>query len=110
VANPDFQKISQQTVLIVDDASENLDIIGSILPRDYTVMISTSGLKVLGIAKTQRPDLILLDVIIPDMDGYKILHRLENYEHIKDILVIFVTAKDSIHDKERGLEGVRIFV
>lgn len=94
---------SQQTVLIVDDTPENIDIIGNILSQDYTVMISTSGLKALEIAETQRPDLILLDVIIPDMDGYEILHRLKNNEQTKDIPVIFVTAKDSIRDEERGL-------
>lgn len=94
---------SQQTVLIVDDTPENIDIIGNILSQDYTVMISTSGLKALEIAETQRPDLILLDVIIPDIDGYEILHRLKNNDRTKDIPVIFVTAKDSIRDEERGL-------
>lgn len=94
---------SQQTVLIVDDAPENLDIIGSILCQDYTIMVSTSGVKALEIAETQLPDLILLDVIIPDMDGYEILQQLKNNEQTKDIPVIFVTAKDSIYDEERGL-------
>lgn len=94
---------SQQTVLIVDDTPENIDIIGNILSQDYTVMISTSGLKALEIAETQLPDLILLDVIIPDIDGYEILHRLKNNDRTKDIPVIFVTAKDSIRDEERGL-------
>jgi diguanylate cyclase (GGDEF)-like protein len=94
---------SQQTVLIVDDTPENIDVIGNILSQDYTVMISTSGLKALEIAETQLPDLILLDVIIPDIDGYEILHRLKNNDRTKDIPVIFVTAKDSIRDEERGL-------
>ncbi len=67
------------TVLAVDDTPENLDVVKGILSPEYIVKASTSGPMALKIAEKQRPDLILLDIMMPDMDGYEVCkHLMEN--------------------------------
>lgn len=93
------------TVLIVDDQPENLAILGELLETHYRVKIANSGQRALHAAVSEpRPDLILLDVMMPDMDGYQLLARLQENPLTRQIPVIFVTAKDRAEDEERGLE------
>ncbi|MFA7241965.1 MAG: two-component system response regulator [Sulfuricellaceae bacterium] len=94
-----------RTILIVDDAPENLTVLGELLQPHYQVRAATSGEKALRIAgSAPRPDLILLDVMMPGMDGYQVFERLHADPATRDIPVIFVTAMDSTEAEMHGLE------
>ncbi|PKL96073.1 MAG: two-component system response regulator [Gammaproteobacteria bacterium HGW-Gammaproteobacteria-8] len=93
------------TLLIVDDAVENLTVLNALLSPLYRVRVATSGEKALTIARSEpRPDLILLDVMMPVMDGYEVFARLRADPATRDIPVIFVTAMDSVEAELRGLD------
>ncbi|MBK6741456.1 MAG: two-component system response regulator [Hydrogenophilales bacterium] len=95
---------SLSTILIVDDSRENLSILSDLLQPLYRVRAATSGVKALRIAKTAPPpDLVLLDVMMPDMDGYQVFEHLRADPATHDIPVIFVTAMDSTEAEMRGL-------
>ncbi|MBD9356951.1 response regulator [Methylomonas albis] len=92
-------------ILIVDDVHENLHTLLNILRQDYAVMAATSGEKALEIARrTPAPDLILLDIHMPEMDGYQVLGHLRSDPSTVEIPVIFVTAAGDIGDDTKGLE------
>jgi len=92
------------TILIVDDTPDNLSLLSELLLRHYRVRAANSGARALQVAKSHpQPDLILLDVMMPDMDGYGVITRLKADPHTADIPVIFVTALESSFDEERGL-------
>jgi len=92
------------TLLIVDDAVENLAVLNTLLRPYYQVRAATSGEKALRIAATEpRPDLILLDVMMPGMDGYEVFERLRADPDTRGIPVIFLTAMDSTEAEIRGL-------
>lgn len=93
-----------QTILIVDDARFNVQIITDILADDYHILSASSGQEALDIAMSQSVDLILLDIIMPGMDGYEVCHRLKNDPHTKNIPIIFVTAMTEVKDETKGLE------
>jgi putative two-component system response regulator len=87
----------------VDDTPENLAVIGGVLQPDYRVKVANSGARALQVAGTDpRPDLILLDVMMPDMDGFAVLEHLRDDPATRDIPVIFVTGRDTQEDEERG--------
>jgi DNA-binding response OmpR family regulator len=91
-------------VLIVDDTPENLDILKAALKRDYKVLIANSGALCLQIASHDpHPDLILLDIMMPDMDGYAVIRRLQENASTRSIPVIFVTALSDAIDEMKGL-------
>ncbi len=93
------------TILAVDDTPENLVLLGDILGPLFRVRVANSGERALRVAGTEpRPDLILLDVMMPEMDGYMVLARLREDPATRDIPVIFVTALDSTESEEKGLE------
>ena len=94
-----------KTVLIVDDTPENLTILGEILQPHYRVRVATSGARALAASVGEpRPDAILLDVMMPEMDGYTVLAKLRENPLTRDVPVIFVTALDAIDDETRGLD------
>lgn len=93
-----------QTILIVDDAPENLSLLSDLLQPYYQVRAANSGLRALRAAATDpQPDLILLDVIMPSMDGYEVITQLKVDPRTANIPVIFVTAMESSEDEEHGL-------
>ena len=93
------------TILVVDDTPENLDVLGGILRKEYKVKAALNGEKALRIAKSNpRPDMILLDIMMPGMDGYEVCRRLKAEPATAKIPVIFVTAKAEVDDERRGLE------
>jgi len=94
---------SKATVLIVDDTPENIDVLHGILFRDYTLKIATNGPLALKIANVSPPDLILLDVMMPGMDGYEVCTRLKENEATRQVPVIFVTARDDVAAETKGL-------
>ncbi len=95
----------QNTVLIVDDAPENINILSELLYNDYAVRAATNGPKALAIAMSDDPpDVILLDVMMPGMDGYEVCKKLKDLPLTKDIPVIFVTSLDQVSNEAKGLE------
>lgn len=95
---------SKARVLIVDDVNENLHALVSILRDKYAVVAATSGEKAIELAARQPPpDLILLDIKMPVMDGYEVCRRLKQMPETRHIPVIFVTALTDILDEEYGL-------
>lgn len=93
------------TILIVDDEPTNLTVLSQVLQPHYRVRAARSGEQALRAAITDpRPDLVLLDIMMPDMDGYSVLTQLRNNPVTRDIPVIFVTALSSDEDEQRGLE------
>ena len=93
----------KSTVLIVDDQPENIHILDNILHEKYDTRAATNGVNALEIASGKNPpDLILLDIVMPDMDGYEVCRRLKADERTRDIPVIFVTVKNSAEDEAYG--------
>ncbi|MCA1743706.1 MAG: diguanylate cyclase [Desulfonatronovibrio sp.] len=96
-------KSDRGTVLIVDDQPVNIHALAKLIKDQYHILAATSGAKALEIASgDEPPDLILLDIMMPNMDGYEVCRRLKDTEKTNDIPVIFVTAKDSAEDEEMG--------
>lgn len=92
------------TILVVDDTPENLLVLGEILQPEFRVRVANNGERALTVAATPPyPDLILLDVMMPQLDGYAVMERLRADPQTRDIPVIFVTALDGAEDEERGL-------
>jgi putative two-component system response regulator len=97
--------MDKQIVLVVDDTPENIDVMSGILRSDYKVKAALSGQKALKVARsTPAPDIILLDVMMPEMDGYEVCRELKNNPQTRNIPVIFVTAKDTESDETLGLD------
>ncbi len=95
---------AKRTILVVDDTPENLTVLGELLQPKYRVRVANSGKRALQVAATEpRPDLILLDVMMPEMDGYAAIGELRANPATRDIPVIFVTAMDADADEEHGL-------
>ncbi len=92
-------------ILIVDDTPINIQLLAEALHADYSIKIATTGETALSIAQDpdSHPDLILLDVMMPEMDGYEVCRRLKQNPVTQDIPVIFVTAKSDVVDEEFGL-------
>ena len=92
------------TVLVVDDSPGNIDILNAALSEEYNVIIATSGEKALGIAESNHPELILLDIMMPGMDGYEVCLRLKNNPTTCSIPVIFITSLNETEKEEQGFE------
>jgi putative two-component system response regulator len=99
-----FDNLQKQTILIVDDTPDNIALLSALLKDQYKLKIATNGVKALQIAAVAPyPDLILLDVMMPEMDGYETCRRLKAVAETADIPVMFLTAKIHPEDEERGL-------
>ncbi len=83
---------SRFKILIIDDTPANLQLLGQVLNQDYIIQIATSGKKGLAIAANDQPDLILLDIMMPEMDGFEVCERLKQDNKLAHIPVIFITA------------------
>ena len=95
----------KKVVLLVDDAPANIQVVNSILKDTYRIRVATNGGKALELAKaTPAPDLILLDIVMPEMDGYEVCNRLKAAPETRDIPVIFLTGKTETDDETRGFE------
>jgi putative two-component system response regulator len=93
------------TILVVDDTPDNLTLMSGLLKDTYKVKVCHSGERALKIAQSETPpDLILLDIMMPEMDGYEVCKRLKLDPNTRDIPVIFLTAKTEIDDETHGLE------
>jgi putative two-component system response regulator len=95
----------KMTILVVDDTSENIAVLSSLLKGRYRTKIATNGEKALKLAfSDDPPDLILLDIMMPGIDGYEVCRRLKEDTKTAHIPVIFLTAKTGIEDEEKGFE------
>jgi sigma-B regulation protein RsbU (phosphoserine phosphatase) len=96
---------SKPSILVVDDTLANLTLMTGLLQDDYQVRAATSGEKALKIACSDNPpDLILLDIMMPEMDGHEVCRRLKADEKTRDIPIIFLTAMSEAEDEEKGLK------
>lgn len=104
--------ISKMTVLIVDDEARNCRLLDAILQAEgYQTLLATSGTQALTLAATESPDVILLDLMMPDMDGFQVLQHLRENSHTRWIPVIITSALDDIVVRHRVISaGVADFI
>ena len=89
---------------IVDDMPTNVKVLANGLKNEYHIQVASNGAKAIEIARSSTPpDLILLDIIMPEMDGYEVCRRLKNDAHTSSIPIIFVSALGEALDEEKGL-------
>ena len=91
-------------VLIVDDEKTNLEVLISILSPNYTVYMTKSGAAAIEMANKYLPDIILLDILMPDMNGFDVLVALKASDKTRGIPVIVITGLDSVEDEEKGFD------
>ncbi len=96
--------IKEQTVLVVDDTPENIDVLRGILSDHYRVKVAINGEVALRIIAQDEPDLILLDVMMPGISGYEVCQTLKGDLRTRHIPVIFVTAMTEVRDEKKGFE------
>ena len=100
-----LRELSLPTVLVVDDTPDNLVLMAELLKGHYRIKVAPSGERALKIAQANpAPDLVLLDIMMPGMDGYEVCRQLKASETTRDIPVIFLTARADLEDERFGLE------
>lgn len=95
--------LGRPRVLIIDDVPNNIEVLGEALSQEYDVRFACSGQEGLMMAMADPPDVILLDVVMPEMDGFEVCRRLKDLDDLQNIPVIFVTARDAEEDQGIGL-------
>jgi CheY-like chemotaxis protein len=96
---------TKTSVLVVDDTPANLALLSDLLKDDYQVKVATGGARALEIARSDsKPDLILLDVLMPGIDGYAVCRELKRDDNTRHIPIIFLTSRSDPADEERGLQ------
>ena len=101
VASP-YATAPRHRILLVDDEPANIHILNQVLKGDYDIMMATDGRQAVELCRRQLPDLVLLDVTMPGLDGYQVCRELKQDQSTHNIPVIFITARDAIEDEERG--------
>jgi len=101
----DSSQVTKATVMVVDDAPENITLLTTILQDSYRIKVANNAEKALKIlASNVLPDIILLDIMMPDIDGYELCERIKSQENTKDIPIVFITGKDDIEDEKKGFD------
>ena len=98
-----MEKTKKNTILVVDDEQLVIQTLVEILSSEYTVLVEKGGIEAIDKAKRLLPDVILLDIIMPEMDGYDVITVLKSNEETKDIPVIFITGLGDDYSEEKGL-------
>ena len=93
----------KRSLLIVDDEKINILTFKHILGDEYTIFSAKNGQEAIEVAKKHLPDLILMDILMPDMNGYEVLALIKSIKEISEIPVIFITGLTNVEDEERGL-------
>jgi response regulator RpfG family c-di-GMP phosphodiesterase len=96
--------MEKHTVLIVDDDQSSIEILSEALGDDYEIVFALNGAQALSTAYNERVDLILLDLVLPDMSGYSVCRSLKAHPVVKDVPVIFITAMGDAEQEAAGLE------
>ncbi|MBF0450045.1 MAG: hybrid sensor histidine kinase/response regulator [Candidatus Magnetomorum sp.] len=91
-------------ILIVDDTAANIQVLRGLLEKEYTLLAAKNGPKAIKLTEDKQPDLILLDIKMPEMDGYEVCQILKANEQTRDIPIIFVTAMDETEDEQKGFD------
>ncbi len=91
-------------ILIIDDSPGSIQMLAGILEADHEVYFATDGARGLELAREQAIDLILLDVVMPGMDGYQVCRRLKEEPAVRHVPVLFITAMGELEGEEKGLE------
>jgi diguanylate cyclase (GGDEF)-like protein len=99
-----FPVQSRPRLLVVDDQPANIQVLYQILSSDYQVFMATSGAQALALCAARQPDLVLLDLIMPDIDGYQVCQKLKEDAATRDIPVIFITAQTDESAEEMGFD------
>lgn len=94
----------RQTILIVDDVEENILLLSEVVRREWDVLTAQDGETGLQVASGRLPDIILLDVMLPGIDGYEVCRQLKEDARLRDIPVIFITALDELETETRALD------
>jgi putative two-component system response regulator len=98
-----FKQNQKKTILAVDDTPTNINVVNEVLSAHYFVQAAVSGKMAIKIIEQKKPDLILLDIMMPEMDGYEVCQHIKNDAELTDIPIIFLTAKTSEEDETKGL-------
>jgi sigma-B regulation protein RsbU (phosphoserine phosphatase) len=98
------KELSECRVLIVDDVKANVDILVEALREEYKLSVALDGSKALDAVARNPPDLILLDIVMPDIDGYEICRRLRAVEATRELPIMFLSSLEDVKDKARGFE------
>ena len=99
-----YEPNEKSTVLVIDDTADNLSLIANLLKSIYRVKVANSGEKGMAYTKEHLPDLILLDIMMPEISGYDVIRQLKSDERTSAIPVIFLTAMSTPEDERKGLE------
>lgn len=99
-----MKKLSDCTVLIVDDTEENVDILVEALGEDYDLSVTMDGTAALDYVKNEHPDIVLLDIMMPGINGYEVCAKLKKDPDTAEIPIIFLSAMTDIESKKRGFE------
>src|SRR6476469_503290 len=94
-----FDSAEKATILVVDDTADNLTLITGLLKDKYKLKVANSGAKALSIARSSPPDLILLDIMMPEMSGYEVCTALKSDDATSEIPVIFLTAQIDMEEE-----------
>ncbi|MBE1424451.1 putative two-component system response regulator [Desulfomicrobium macestii] len=97
-------RVEKPVILIVDDTESNIDLLVGVLGDEYELSVAMSGLEALEAVRDARPDLILLDIMMPGMDGYEVCRKLKSEQSWARIPVIFITAMTEVEDEARGFD------
>ncbi|WP_167752459.1 diguanylate cyclase [Thiorhodococcus mannitoliphagus] len=102
-AQADPARPCRARILVVDDTAANIQIVAAALSKQYEIMVATGGEAALALLReTDKPDLILLDIMMPEMDGHEVCRRIKEDPATWDIPIIFLTAKGAVEDQQRG--------
>src|SRR5262252_4290699 len=99
-----MRKLSDSRVLLVDDAKPNLDILVEGLKADYKLSIALNGEMALQAAARNPPDLVLLDIMMPGMDGYEVCRRMRQMPETAEVPIMFLSSLEEVQNKTRGFE------
>lgn len=98
------KKHAQKSILIVDDTPHNLAFVHAILRSEYQVFFALNGADAVQTALSKPLDLILLDIAMPETDGFEVCQQLKSHEKTKNVPIVFLTASSAAEDEIRGLE------
>ncbi len=97
-------ELSKCTVLVVDDTEANIDVLVEALGSEYEVSVAMDGMSALETVNDDPPDMILLDIMMPDMDGYEFCRRIKSNPKTGGIPIVFITSMSEIQNKTKGFE------
>jgi putative two-component system response regulator len=100
----EFQK-TKPKIIIVDDEPHIVNLIKLSLQDEYDILVANSGNEAIHMIEEHRPDLVTMDIMMPGMSGFEVVEEMRKFESTKDIPVIFLSAKDTLKDMQRGMES-----